>query len=112
MDLKPDPQDRITILRPAGRIDQNNAGDFQASLEQEIDKADSSHVVLDMSDVEFISSIGLRALMVGFKKSKAAGGALLIAALTPLVKEIFEISRFDKVLTCFDELDDAIASTK
>ncbi len=51
-------------------------------------------MLIDFSAIEYISSAGLRALMAASKKTKAAGGRIAVAALQPMVQEIFEISRF------------------
>jgi len=65
--------------------------------------------ILDMSDVPYVSSVGLRAIMMGAKESKAAGGKLAVIALQPVVKEIFEISRFHFLVPIFTTLEDATA---
>ncbi len=108
MNLNPQETAGKRVLSPVGRVDQTTAGDFQTALLAQITEADSGTVVLDMSGIEFMSSVGLRAVMMAFKQSKAAGGEFLIAALTPVVKEVFQISRFDTVLKCFDDVDSAL----
>lgn len=97
-----------TVLQPEGRIDQNTASQFQSTLLSQIEDLGKTPLILKMDHVEFISSIGLRAIMMAFKQSKANGGTLLIAELTPLVKEVFQISRFDTVIPCFDDIDGAV----
>ena len=69
-------------------------------------------VLVDFSAVEYISSAGLRALMMGSKQSKATNGRLAVAALAPVVKEIFEISRFSLVVQVFDTTADALAALR
>jgi anti-anti-sigma factor len=58
--------------------------------------------------VEYISSVGLRVLMLASKQVKAQGGALAVADLQPVVREIFEISRFNLVLEVFPTLREAL----
>jgi anti-anti-sigma factor len=65
--------------------------------------------VLDLSKVDYISSAGLRVLMLARKQAKAQGGTLVVAGLTPVVKEIFEISRFTVVFEVFASVRDALA---
>ncbi len=57
--------------------------------------------MVDLSGVEYISSVGLRVLMLASKQAKAQGGALAVCGLQPVVREIFEISRFNLVLPVF-----------
>jgi anti-sigma B factor antagonist len=63
-----------------------------------------------MSGVDYISSVGLRALMVAAKQVKTQGGRIAVAALTPMVREVFQISRFHLVFSLFDEVDAAAQS--
>ena len=68
-------------------------------------------VVLDLSGVEYISSVGLRVLMLASKQAKAQGCALGVCGLQPVVREIFEISRFNLVLPVFPTLREALVLT-
>jgi anti-anti-sigma factor len=65
--------------------------------------------VLDFSKVEYISSVGLRVLMLAAKQSREQGGTIVVAALQPVVREIFEISRFNLVFECFGTTRAALA---
>lgn len=67
-------------------------------------------MALDFARLDYVSSVGLRALMVAAKKSRASGGKIAVAALTPVVREIFEISRFNFVIPVFADLRAALAS--
>ena len=66
-------------------------------------------VVLDLTGLEYISSAGLRVLMLAAKQSKGQKGTLLLTGLQPLVKEILEISKFTTVLAILPSLRDALA---
>ncbi len=100
----------ILVLRPTGRLNNDTSPDFQTKLLSGVESNDT--VVVDFSDVEYISSAGLRALMTASKKQKAKGGRLAVADLAPLVKEVFEISRFAQVVQVFGTTADAIAATR
>ena len=69
----------------------------------------SDRVVLDFSGVEYISSVGLRVLMLAAKQVKLQKGTIVIAGMQPVVKEIFDISRFNYVFAAFPALRDAVA---
>jgi anti-sigma B factor antagonist/stage II sporulation protein AA (anti-sigma F factor antagonist) len=96
------------ILRPEGRIDLSNADRFRDALLEAVAAAKAA-VVLDFSGVEYVSSAGLRSLMIASKDGTARGVALCIAAMQPIVKEIFTISRFHLVLPCFETVREALA---
>ena len=64
--------------------------------------------MLDFASIDYISSVGLRALMLAARQVKAQNGRIAIAALTSVVKEVFEISRFNMVYKVFDSVDAAV----
>ncbi len=106
MDLHPNTIDGVKVLAPAGRIDHASADIFQAALAPYLAlcRDQEPALVIDMSAVDYISSVGLRVLMVAAKQVKAQNGCIVIAALTPIVKEVFEISRFNLVFDLFDNV--------
>ncbi len=63
-----------------------------------------------MSAVDYISSVGLRVFMVAAKQAEAQAGRIVIAGLTPMVREVFEISRFDLLFRIFDSVEQALAA--
>lgn len=103
---------KVIVLAPAGRIDMTSADKFRDRLVPLITSAaaDGESVVLDFSGVDYISSAGLRVLMLAAKQAKSAGNKVAVAAMQPLVAEIFQISRFDKVLPCHAGVDEALAA--
>jgi anti-anti-sigma factor len=98
-------------LFPKGRIDHATADQFKAALAPHLVgvAAGRDRAVIDLGAVEYISSVGLRVLMLASKQVKAQGGALAVADLQPVVREIFEISRFNLVLEVFPTLREALA---
>lgn len=113
MDLHPIPRGSVTVLSPAGRIDQTSADQLQTALEPHLARCREGEpaLVIDMSRVDYISSVGLRVFMVAAKQVKGQNGRIAVAALTPLVQEVFEISRFNLILALFDDVDSACAAT-
>ena len=99
------------IAMPVGRIDHRTAGEFEAALTPLVAAAAAAKgaLVLDFSRIEYISSVGLRVLMIAAKKMREREAPLLVASLQSVVAEIFAISRFDRILTVTATLDDAMA---
>jgi anti-sigma B factor antagonist len=95
------------LLSASGRIDLSNAETFKEALSAALSKAKTA-LILDLSGVDYISSAGLRALMIVFKAGKSEGKAFGIAALQPLLLEIFTISRFNLVFPLFDTARQAL----
>ena len=104
--------DNAVVIAPSGRIDLANADQFRDALIPVVNAAGTAGqgVVIDFSGVDYISSQGLRVLMLAAKQAKACGANIAIAALQPLVTEIFQITRFDKVLPVHHGVDDALAA--
>jgi anti-anti-sigma factor len=98
------------VLFPTGRIDHATADGFRAALAPFLAEcaAGRDRLVLDLSGVEYISSVGLRVLMLASKQVKAQRGSLAVCGLSPVVSEIFEISRFHLVLDVFPSLREAL----
>ena len=99
------------IATPVGRIDHQSAKQLEEALTPLIAETAGQRgaLVLDFSRVEYISSVGLRVLMVAARQVRERRAQLLVTALQKVVAEIFAISRFDRVLTVTPTLDDALA---
>ena len=100
------------VLTPQGRLDHASCEAFQADLAQHTEacKRDAAVLVLDLSGVEYVSSAGLRCLMIAARDAKSRAGRIVVAAMQPVVAEIFQISRFNLVLEAFPTLGEALAS--
>jgi len=102
----------VLVAAPTGRIDHAAAGALERDLLPLVERAgaDRGGVLLDFAGVDYISSVGLRVLMIASKSMRAHGRPIAIAALRPVVSEIFTISRFDQVLPVFPDVRNALAS--
>jgi anti-anti-sigma factor len=111
MDLTPMRYADTVVLSPVGRIDHATSEAFKMALAPFMARCAGGHdrILLDFVGVEYISSIGLRVLMLASKQAKTQGGSIGIAALQPTVREIFEISRFTMVLDVFPSVRDGLA---
>ena len=100
------------VLSPIGRIELTTAEPFREQLLAALDGLGGlpGAVVIDCAHLDYVSSAGLRALMIASKAAKARGFGLGVAAMQPVVREIFTISRFDLVIACFESVRDALAS--
>lgn len=104
--------DGAVVLAPQGRLDHDNCEAFQAELAPHVTSCakDGSALVLDLSGLEYVSSAGLRCLMVAARQAKSNKGRILLAAMRPLVSEIISISRFNLVLEVYPTTRAALAS--
>lgn len=102
----------VVVAVPSGAIDHPNAIQLQQALASFVDDGapERAPLVLDFSGVEYISSMGLRVLMMASKAMRARNAAIAIAALQPAVAEIFDIARFHLVVNVFPTVRDALAA--
>lgn len=101
----------IRVLQVRGRLDHSQAKDFEAALAPHLVDCTpaGSPLVLDFSGVVYISSVGLRVLLLAAKQVKAQQGQIALAALTPIVTEVFQVSHFTLVLSVFPDVAAAAA---
>lgn len=97
------------VLRPSRRIDSSSAKAFEEEAIALVE-AGPKKVVIDASDLDYISSAGLRVILTTAKKAKAAGGGLTIACAGANVKEVLTVSGFDSIFGLHDSVDVARAS--
>jgi anti-sigma B factor antagonist len=98
------------VLSPRGRIDHASAEAFKTALGPHLAQSGPRRpLVLDLGAVDYIASVGLRVLMLASRRARAQGGTIVVAALQPLVREIFEISKFTLVFRCFTSVAEALA---
>ncbi len=100
----------VFVATPVGKIDHPNAEWLKQSLAPVLDAAALGQcaLVLDFSRVEYISSMGLRVLLLAAKQLRAAGARIAVAALQPAVAEIFSIARFSHVLEIYPDVRAAL----
>jgi anti-anti-sigma factor len=100
----------VVVVVPSGRIDHANATEMERLLAPILDEtaAGGTSIVFDFSGVEYVSSMGLRVLMVAAKRVRAEGARIAVTALQPVVEEIFGIARFQHVVEVFPSLPSAL----
>ena len=101
----------MIVVAPTGRIDHATAADFERAVGPLLDAAAGSRggLIFDLERVSYISSVGLRVLMIASKALRARGARIAVAAMQPVVAEILEICRFSAVVEVFDTVDAALS---
>lgn len=98
----------ITVFVLEGRIDTEGAVDMDLALQAAVSEG-QHNMVLDMTDVRYICSAGLRTLADVLTKNKEAGGDLKLAALKPKVLRVLRIIGFDKFFSIYETAEAAVA---
>jgi anti-anti-sigma factor len=99
---------QVTILKPNGRIDSQSSPEFETVLGEKVDHAQD--VILDLGDVPYMSSAGLRIVLVMAKKVAQSKGQFALASLKPELISVFKISGLTSILKIFDTPEGALAS--
>ncbi len=99
----------VLILRADGRIDGSNAADFLASAEDTID-TDDTGVILDLAGLTYISSAGLRIILLLAKDLRGRDVSFSVCSLSDSVSEIFSISGFDQIIDLYEDSTSALSA--
>ena len=102
-------KDALVIVRLSGRVDGLSAPELERRLE-EITARGDVRVLLDCAKMDYISSAGLRAVLVGARKCHQGGGKLMLCALQPECKSVMEVSGFLSMLDCHESCEAALAA--
>ncbi len=100
-------QEHCAIFTPAGELDHHTADLLREPIEQSVDDG-CTKLVVDCSQLEFCDSTGLNVLLGARLRAEAAGGAVHLAALKPVVARVFEITGAEAVFAVHDTLADAL----
>ncbi|MBI5589873.1 MAG: STAS domain-containing protein [Deltaproteobacteria bacterium] len=105
--IKSGKENNALIVKISGRMDAVTAPEFEKALGAWIDESEK-YFVVDLSSLEYISSAGLRSILIIAKKLKALNGKIVLAAMEESVNEVFEISGFNSIIPINDSVQAAI----
>ena len=99
----------VTVFALEGRVDTQGAVEMDTALEGAVSEG-KNKMVLDMAEVNYISSAGLRTLADVVTRNREAGGDLKLVALNRKVMRVFRIVGFGKFFSIYDTLAAAMAN--
>lgn len=111
MEITEDKIDGQVVISLSGRIDSTAAVEFEEKLIEIIDKGNNT-MIIDFLRIQFISSAGLRVLLLAAKKVKPYGGKIVLCDMSKDVREVFDISGFSSIFDIQDNVTAAIAAIK
>ncbi len=111
MDIPIERDGGTAVLMIQGRIDGSNAMEFQENLQGTLTETDQI-VVLDFGELTYISSAGLRVLLMVAKELSRRSGSLAVCSLSESVQEVFQVSGFDKIIMVRASKEEAVAAIK
>lgn len=90
----------VSVLAPVGRLDTDSAGDLELAL-ADLQAVDARHFVLDFAKIGYVSSAGLRVLLMTARALDGGKGSLRLCGLNPQVRQVFDIAGFTRMFQIF-----------
>ena len=107
MEIGVERRDGYGVLRPEGRLTMIAAPRLRGLVDRLVDEG-SVRLVLDLTEVSFMDSSGLGAVIAGLKKTRQAGGDLRLAGAGEQVLTVMRLTNLDRVLRPHESVQDAV----
>ncbi len=107
MELIEDKKENCMVVGIRGRLDTTTYGILEKKMEEFYDRGENRFLV-DCAGMDYISSSGLRVLLIGMKRAKVLGGRFVICSLRDNIREIFDISGFSSIFEVFPDAGEAL----
>lgn len=98
MDIQQIQEGDVLVLVPVGRLDTTTSADFEAHVLGELGDG-ASQFVVDFSRLDYVSSAGLRVLLMLAKRLSGGKGSLVLSSMSEQVHEVFEIAGFSRIFS-------------
>lgn len=99
----------VQVFRIAGRLDSGTSPAFEAQVLSVI-RPGANRVVLDFTGVEYVSSAGLRVVLLAAKQTRATQGGFAIYGMAKPIHHVFQMSGFARIIALFDSEAEAVAA--
>lgn len=99
----------VAVLSIEGRLDHAGAQIFDEHVGRVI-AAGARRIVVDFHGVDFVASMGIRALIKPYQTLAPLGGRVAVARLAPTVREVFKFAGIDQAVPTFETVEAAVAA--
>ncbi len=100
---------RVDLVKLSGRIDSSNAEQVDATFKEIIENG-RVNIVVDLSEVNYMSSAGLRALVSALRECKQRRGDVRLANISERVQEVLSLAGLDSLFESFADVTNAVGS--
>lgn len=100
---------RVDLVKLAGRIDSSNAEQVDGTFKEIIENG-RVNIVVDLSEVNYMSSAGLRALVSALRECKQRRGDVRLANVSERVQEVLSLAGLDSLFESFTDVTNAVGS--
>lgn len=108
MDVEERNDGPVTIIAPKGHLDSLTSPQLQPKLLEVVKRG--GPIVVDCAELPYVSSAGLRVLMLAAKQGRSSGARIALAALQPTVRKVFDISGFSALFEIHETASEACAA--
>jgi anti-sigma B factor antagonist len=108
IEIRQEEQGDFRVLALAGRLDTETAADLELAL-QDLQAAGANKFLIDLADIGYVSSAGLRVLLALAKQLDGGRGVLRLCSLNDAVKQVFDVAGFSQMFAIFPDRDAALA---
>jgi len=98
----------VLVIAPSGRLDSGTAKAFEDAVMKHFAAAGPA-TVIDLADLGYVSSAGLRVLLMAAKRAKVQNRKLALCGLSSSIREVFEMSGFTKLFDIVPARAEAVA---
>ena len=98
------------VVSVTGDVDMGTAPEFEDRLAHAVENGQGESLVVDLTEVSFIDSTGLNALVRAFERQRLAGNSAALVSTDPRVAMILEVARLDRVLRRYPTRAEALSA--
>jgi anti-sigma B factor antagonist len=109
MEITEDKKGDIVILALSGKLDASTSKTFEDKLLADIDSG-GQRFVIDLAQLEYVSSSGLRVFLVAAKRLTSSKGKIVLCSLKDHIRQVFDLAGFSSILAIFGSRDEAFKS--
>ena len=102
--------DKTAILEVAGDIDLSSSPEVRKVLLQELRVSRTPRVILNLVKVRYIDSSGVASLVEGLKASRDTGSRFMLFGLSPIAREVLQLSRLLKIFEIYESEEQALSA--
>jgi anti-anti-sigma factor len=107
MDISEERKADVVVLALSGKLDATSAKTFEDKILGVIDSG-AQRLVVDLSQLEYVSSSGLRVFVLAAKRLQGTNGKMSLCGLQDHVRQVFDLAGFSSILSIYGSRDEAI----
>lgn len=109
MEIRTTEEGAVTVIAPVGRVDTTTAPELDAAVESAIGGG-ARRLLVDLAGVPYVSSMGLRTLLLAAKRLRGPDERFGLVGLTPEVEKVMRLTGFASIIGCYPTRADGVAA--